>query len=469
MPFIPHTPADEQAMLEQIGVDSIAALFAEIPAELRAHGPSPSAPAAGRSPRSEGVPPSAAPGEAMSEMAMLRWMGERAEQDAGLACFAGAGCYDHHVPAAVWDVTGRGEFMTAYTPYQAEASQGTLQLVFEYQTMMCELTAMDASNASVYDGASGLAEAILMAVRKLARKSRRRRVLIAETLHPHYRDAARNIVANQGVEIETLPMAQGRCDLRRLPDAGDLAAVVLQQPNFFGLLEDADRLSDWAKERGAAVIGVVNPLTLAVLKPPGQWGESGADIACGDGQPLGAPMSSGGPSFGFICAKAAFTRQLPGRIIGQTEDASGRIGYSLTLQAREQHIRRGKATSNICTNQGLLVTAGTVHMALMGPKGLAAAAAASRANTLRLVERLCAVEGVRPLFPHPFFHECALALPKPAGEVLDALLDHGILGGVSLAKRFPALGHALLVCATEKRSAEEIDAYGRALAAVIAE
>ena len=451
MPFIPHTPADEQAMLEQVGVDSIAALFAEIPAELRM-----------------GDSPALTHGEAMSEMAMLRWMGERAEQDAGLICFAGAGCYDHHVPAAVWDIAGRGEFMTAYTPYQAEASQGTLQLVFEYQSMMCALTAMDASNASVYDGASGLAEAILMAVRKAARKSRSRRVLMAETLHPHYRDAARNIVTNQGVEIETLPMAEGRCDLQRLPGDAPLAAVVVQQPNFFGLLEDVDRLTDWAKGQGATVVGVVNPLTLSVLKPPGQWGESGADIACGDGQPFGAPMSSGGPSFGFICAKAALTRQLPGRIIGQTEDASGRVGYSLTLQAREQHIRRGKATSNICTNQGLLVTAAAVHMALMGAKGLAAAASASRANTLRLVERLTAVKGVRQLFPGPCFHECALALPRPAGEVLDALLDRGILGGVSLTKHFPELGNALLVCATEKRSDNEIDAYAKALNSVIA-
>ena len=243
---------------------------------------------------------------------------------------------------------------------------------------------------------------------------------------------------------------------------------MLQQPNFFGLLEDADRLTDWAKNEGATVIGVVNPLTLPVLKPPGEWGESGADIACGDGQPLGAPMSSGGPSFGFICAKAPLTRQLPGRIIGQTEDASGRIGYSLTLQAREQHIRRGKATSNICTNQGLLVTAAAVHMALMGAKGMAAAARASRANTLRLVERLSAIEGVRPLFPGPFFHECALALPKPAEAVLDALLDHGILGGVSLTTHFPELGNALLVCATEKRSDDEINAYAKALSSVIA-
>ena len=452
MPFIPHTPTDEQAMLEQIGVDSINALFAEVPAELRASDMT-----------------SMAPDEAMGEMAMLRWMGERAERDAGLVCFAGAGSYDHHVPAAVWDIAGRGEFMTAYTPYQAEASQGTLQLIFEYQSMMCALTAMDASNASVYDGASGLAEAILMAVRKAARKSRSRRVLMAETLHPHYRDAARSIVANQGIEIETLPMAEGCCDLRRLPDDGAFAAVVLQQPNFFGLLEDADRLTDWAKGQDAAMIGVVNPLSQSVLKPPGEWGESGADIACGDGQPLGAPMSSGGPSFGFICAKAALTRQLPGRIVGRTEDASGRVGYSLTLQAREQHIRRGKATSNICTNQGLLVTAATVHMALMGAKGLATAALASRANTLRLIERLTAIEGVRPLFPGPFFHECALALPRPADQVLDALLDHGILGGVSLGGHFPELGSAILVCATEKRSAKELDAYAEALHSVIAE
>ena len=487
MPFIPHTPADEQAMLERIGVESIEALFAEIPADLRmgdspalrqaaAHADDPGIEGPSHRPGKakvpgatvEGAPPPAWSGEAMSEMAMLRWMGERAKQDADLICFAGAGCYDHHVPAAVWDIAGRGEFMTAYTPYQAEASQGTLQLVFEFQSMMCALTAMDVSNASVYDGASGLAEAILMAVRKAARKSGSRRVLVAGALHPHYRDAARNIVANQGVEIGTLPMTQGRCDLERLPDDGGFAALVLQQPNFFGLLEDVDRLTDWAKRQGATVIGVVNPITLSVLKPPGEWGASGADIACGDGQPLGAPMSSGGPSFGFICAQTALTRQLPGRIIGQTEDASGRVGYSLTLQAREQHIRRGKATSNICTNQGLLVTAAAIHTALMGNEGLAAAASASRANTLRLVERLTAIEGVRALFTGPVFHECALALPKPATEVLDALLDRGILGGVSLTKHFPELGNALLVCATEKRTTHEIDAYAKALRSVLA-
>ncbi len=439
MAFTPHTPEEVQSMLAATGVSSLDALFDEIPADLRQEA-------------------TTDPLAALNEMEMLRWMADKAETSGGdLVCFAGAGCYDHHIPAAVWDLAARGEFMTAYTPYQAEASQGTLQLLFEYQTMMSELTGLDVSNASVYDGASGLAEAIAMAVRAQARRLGVRRILVAGTLHPRYRAVAETILKHQGVTLDVLPMGDGLCDPEQLPEGEPIAALVLQNPNFFGNLEDVDALTDRAHAAGALVIAVVNPLTLAVLKPPGAWGQTGADIACGDGQPLGAPMSSGGPSFGFICTRMKLVRQLPGRLIGKTEDRQGREGYTLTLQAREQHIRRGKATSNICTNQGLMVTAAAIHTALLGAQGLADAALASHARTRDLVNRLSALPGVQPLFPAPWFHECALALPKPAGGVIEAALAHGYLPGVDLGRFFPGMDHGLLVCATEKRSAAEID------------
>jgi glycine dehydrogenase subunit 1 len=449
MPFIPHTEDETRLMLADIGAPSIEALFDEIPGGIRAgvlrHVP-----------------------EGVSEMGMLQHLAERAGRDHGGVCFLGAGCYDHHIPAAVWDITARGEFMTAYTPYQAEASQGTLQLIYEYQTMMARLTGLDVSNASVYDGASGLAEAVLMAVRG-NRKARGRTVLLAETVHPHYRSATRTIVANQGVECVTVPVGEdGRLVIEALSGQRAPVALVLQQPNFFGLLEDVDALTDWAHAEGAWVIAVVNPLSLAVLAPPGVWGETGADIACGDGQPLGIPMASGGPSFGFVCCRSELVRQMPGRIIGRTIDLEDRVGYTLTLQAREQHIRRGKATSNICTNQGLLVTAATIHMSLLGDRGLAAAARASAANTRALVRRLTEVDGVCQRFANAYFHETVLDLPIDAEVVADGLLERGILGGLPLGRYFPELARSLLICATEKRTTAEIEAYGRALTEVLA-
>jgi len=402
-------------------------------------------------------------------MEMLRRMAERASRDRGGVCFLGAGCYDHHVPAAVWDLAARGEFMTAYTPYQAEASQGTLQLIYEFQTMMANLTGLDVSNASVYDGASGLAEAVLMAVRANKKVKGSRTVLIAETVHPRYRATARNIVGTQGVEMVVVPMADGgRLDPVALEDHDAPVALVVQQPNFFGLIEDVDALTDWAHRKGALVVAVANPLSLSVLKPPGEWGAEGADIACGDGQPFGIPMSSGGPSFGFVCCRSALVRQMPGRIIGRTVDSEGRTGYTLTLQAREQHIRRGKATSNICTNQGLLVTAATIHMSLLGSAGLGAVALASAANARSLVERLTAIDGVERRFDRAFFHEAVLEMPRDAAEVAEALLARGILGGLPLADDYPALSRCLLVCATEKRTEDEIARYEAALREVLA-
>ena len=437
MPFIPHTDEDVRAMLARIGVESIDQLFDEIPAELRTG-------------RLERVP------AGLSEMEINRLMLERAEQDGRYLNFIGAGAYEHHIPAAVWQLTTRGEFYSAYTPYQAEASQGTLQLLYEYQTMMSSLTGMDVSNASLYDGASALAEAILMAVR--AHKSSRR-VLLPRNIHPVYRRVVRAVVENQRIELIEVDFDKHSGTVSAWPELTDCAAVVIAQPNFFGQLEEVDGLTDAAQAAGALVIALVNPVSLALLKPPGEWGNKGADIAVGEGQPLGCPLSSGGPYFGFMCAKQALVRQMPGRIIGRTVDLDGKPGFALTLQAREQHIRRSKATSNICTNQGLLVTAATIHMALLGPRGLHDVAANCHANTIALVDQLGAIEGVEPLFAGAFFHEAAIRLPIKADDALRALEAQGIIGGFDLSRDYPELGSALLVCATETRTSADISKY----------
>jgi glycine dehydrogenase subunit 1 len=389
---------------------------------------------------------------------------ERAEADGRYVNFIGAGAYEHHIPAAVWQITTRGEFYSSYTPYQAEASQGTLQLLYEYQTMMASLTGMDVSNASMYDGASALAEAALMAVRS---HNSSRRILIPATVHPIYRRVVRAIVANQGIDVIELPYSQqsGQTLLDALDEFGkeEFAALVIPQPNFFGVLEDVDALTDWAHGKNALAIGVVNPTALAVLTPPGEWGEKGADIAVGEGQPLGIPLSSGGPYFGFMACKQTLVRQMPGRIIGRTTDQEGKPGFVLTLQAREQHIRRSKATSNICTNQGLMVTAATIYMALVGPEGLRRIATQSHANTLALVEKLEGLAGIKKAFSGPVFHEAVISLPTPTEGVLDRLKTERILGGLNLRDFYPELGNAMLVCATETKTSGDLENYAERL------
>ena len=453
MAFIPHTREDVESMLAAIGVGSIEQLFDEIPASLRLAALS-------------GVP------EAASEMEIGRLMSERARLDGRPLCFIGAGAYEHHIPAAVWAIATRGEFYSAYTPYQAEASQGTLQLLYEYQTMMASLTGLEVSNASLYDGASGVGEACLMAVRA-NRRSRSQRILVPATVNPHYRRTAAAVAGNQGLVFEELPYCteEGCIPAGALAryDGQDVTALVIQQPNFFGRLEDVDALCDWAHARNILVVAVVNPTSLALLKPPGQWGTRGADIAVGDGQPLGVPLSSGGPYFGFMTARMEHVRQMPGRIVGRTLDAAGRAGFTLTLQAREQHIRRAKATSNICTNQGLLVTAATVYLSLMGPAGLERVAAASHARTRELVGALTRVPGVRRLFRGPAFHEEVIALDRPVAPVLEKLTARGILGGLDLSEHYPELGPALLVCATETKTSTDIERYANALAECLRE
>jgi glycine dehydrogenase subunit 1 len=399
-------------------------------------------------------------------MEIGRLMSARAKADGRPLSFIGAGAYEHHIPAAVWAITTRGEFYSAYTPYQAEASQGTLQLLYEYQTMIASLTGMQVANASLYDGASAVAEASLMAVRA-NRKSKSQRILVPTTVHPHYRKVASATAGNQGLRFEEVPYSptEGRTLVESLSkyDGQDITALVIQQPNFFGVLEDVDALTDWARTRGVLVIAVVNPTSLALLKPPGEWGTGGADIAVGEGQPLGVPLSSGGPYFGFITTRMEYVRQMPGRIVGRTLDLNGHEGFTLTLQAREQHIRRAKATSNICTNQGLLVTAATIYMSIMGPQGLERVASASHARTRELVTALTRVKGVRTGFTSPCFHESVLLLDKPVAPVLKSLEAQGILGGFNLAEHYPELGPALLVCATETKTTEDIETYARAL------
>ena len=312
-----------------------------------------------------------------------------------------------------------------------------------------------------------------MAVRA-NRKVRDARVLVPRSLHPAYRKVLRTIVEPQGIAIVEVPFDPrgGNTPAENLEAAAEgqaVAAVVIAQPNFFGVLEEIDALTDWAQARGALTIAAVNPIALALLKPPGDWGSSGgADIACGEAQPLGMPLASGGPYAGFLCCRKELVRQMPGRIVGRTLDLDGKPGYTLTLQAREQHIRRGKATSNICTNQGLLVTAATIHMAILGAEGLERVAAACHANTARLAGLLSDIPGVEPLFDRPVFHERALHLPAPAADVLRSLAAHNILGGFDLGLDYPELDPALLVCATELRTEEEMQAYAAKLGRVIA-
>jgi glycine dehydrogenase subunit 1 len=452
MAFIPHTPDDIAGMLKVIGAGSIDDLFDEIPAALRAGTLSLPAP--------------------LSEMEVARLMSQRAALDGRPLNFIGAGAYEHHIPAPVWAITTRGEFYSAYTPYQAEASQGTLQLIYEYQSMVCALTGMEVSNASLYDGASALAEACLMAVRA-NRGSTSRRILMPRAVNTVYAQVASAIAGNQEITFQSIDFdrASGRTLLDSLLPYGgqDFTALVLQQPNFFGSLEEVDAITDWAHQHNIMVIAVVNPTSLALLKPPGEWGsridgKQGADIVCGEGQALGVPLASGGPYFGFMATRMHYVRQMPGRIVGRTLDADGRPGFSLTLQAREQHIRRSKATSNICTNQGLMVTAATIYMSLLGPQGLAAVAQVSMQRTADLIAAAGRIAGVKRAFNGAHFHEAVLLLDRPAAQVLANMARQGILGGLDLSDRYPELGQALLVCATETKLAVDIEAYIDALA-----
>jgi glycine dehydrogenase subunit 1 len=444
MPFIPHTLDDEASMLAAIGIKHTSELFDEIPTSLMIQ----SLP---------GIP------QGLTEMEMAQLMNKRAANMKGGKCFIGAGAYEHHIPAAVWDITTRGEFLTAYTPYQAEASQGTLQLLWEYQTMMASLMGLAVSNASLYDGATALAEAALMGIR-LQKKVTKPCVWVPQTVHPFYRQVLVTLLKEQNIEVIEIPFErEGVISIATLNamrnKQPNCTVLIVPQPNFFGRLEKVNELTDWGHAHGAIVVGLVNPMAMSLLKPPGQWGEKGADIACGEGQALGVPLAGGGPYFGFLCTRMEFVRQLPGRLVGRTLDKEGKQGFTLTLQAREQHIRRSKATSNICTNQGLLVTAGTIYMSIMGPKGLQQVAQTCYQRMQLLIKLLQEIPEVSISFVGEHFHEVVIELSVNVNDALNLMKQKGIAAGFALEEYYPALKNALLICTTETKTEEDIFEY----------
>ncbi len=427
-------------MLAQIGVGSLEELFDQIPEAVRLD-------------RDLALETGVSEMEIMADLRRLAARNRHAEE---LVCFAGAGAYDHYVPSVVWALAGRSEFYTSYTPYQPELSQGALQALFEFQSMVCELTAMEVSNASLYDGATSLVEAVNM-----SRGGARTRVLVSGAVDPRFVDTLATYGRGAGYapEVFDAPGHRGGA-----PDVGDdVAAVVVQHPNYFGVLEDVPAFVEAAHGGGARAIQIFDPLSLGVLAPPG---ELGVDIAVAEGQSLGNHLNYGGPYLGLIAARMADVRRMPGRIVGETTDVDGRTGYVLTLQAREQHIRREKATSNICTNQTLMALAATIYLAWLGPEGLAELGRQCAAKARYAFEQLIALPGVDPLVPDaPFFKEFAIRTPRPAADVRDAAIERGILAGVPVAG---GDGHGLLVAVTERRDRGEIDALVSAVAEAIA-
>ncbi|MGH2753726.1 MAG: aminomethyl-transferring glycine dehydrogenase subunit GcvPA [Actinomycetota bacterium] len=446
MDFIPHTPSDDAAMLERIGVGSMAELFDSIPADLRL-------------PRDLEIPP------ALDEVALVRHLRELAERSrsaADLACFMGGGTYDHHVPAAARALAARGEFSTSYTPYQPELSQGVLQAVYEFQTMVCELYGMDVANASLYDGASALVEGVNLAVRA----TKRHTAVVSEAVHPHYLQVLRTYTSGLGLNLVVVPTTEdGTTDLTAV-DLADAAAVVVASPNFFGLLEDVGSAAGAAHAAGALAIAVTDPTAMGVLRSPG---ELGADIAVGEGQALGNAMSYGGPYVGFFATKLELVRQVPGRIAGETLDADGRRAYVLTLQAREQHIRRAKATSNVCTNQTLMAIAAAIHLAWLGPEGLARWGEICVRRTAFAASRLGAIPGCSVRYSGPRFKEFVLKTPVDGRELGRALAKRGFLVGPALGRWFVDLGDCLLVAVTEKRTEDDVLALAEAIEKELAE
>ena len=434
--YQPSTQAERQAMLEAIGCQSMDDLYAQVPPEMRLdHLDLP---------------------DGKSELEVRRVLeGIAAKNTVFPSVFRGAGAYKHYIPAIVKSVTGKETFLTAYTPYQAELSQGVLQSIFEYQTMICALTGMDASNASIYDGASAAAEAAAM-----CRDRKRSTVLLSAAAHPMVRRTVQTYCFGNGMEVRTVPMKNGFTDAQALSELLDdtAACFYLQQPNYYGRIEPAAELGEIAHAAGAKFIMGVNPIAMAVLKTPG---ECGADIAVGEGQPLGMPLSFGGPYLGFMAATAALTRKLPGRIVGETTDHDGRRAYVLTLQAREQHIRREKASSNVCSNQALCAMTAAVYLAAMGPDGLRQAAESCMAHARYAAQKVCDVPGFDMVYPGPYFHEFVTTCPCKPEKLLRGLAKRGILGPL------PLEDGNLLWCATEMNTRDEIDALGQAIREVV--
>jgi glycine dehydrogenase subunit 1 len=437
MSYVLNTPDDREAMLAKIGATSVEELFASLPAELRLQRPL-------------NVPP------ALTEIELSQQMQELAarNQPAGAAvCFLGGGSYDHFIPAVVDSVAARNEYYTAYTPYQAEASQGSLQAFFEYQTLICQLTGLDVSNASLYDGGSALAEAVLMA---LSITGRIGQVLVAESVHPEYRQTLTTYMANLESRPVRLPTPSGFLDPDDLKRALDdqTACVVVQHPNFFGCLEEVEDLAEAAHARGALFIVSFDPISLGLLKRPGEYA---ADIAVAEGQCLGNPMVFGGPYLGILACRQEYVRKMPGRLVGQTVDRQGKACWVLTLQTREQHIRREKATSNICTNQGLFALRAAVYLAALGPQGLKETAELCLRKSHYAADQLTRIAGIRRRFDRPFFKEFTLQMPGDPPEMLSGLLQAGFHAGLHLGRWYPTLKDCVSLAVTEKRTRAEID------------
>jgi glycine dehydrogenase subunit 1 len=439
MPFTYNTPEDQTAMLAAVGAKSLDELFAMVPADLRLQRPLT-------------IPP------ATSELELTQHLQALAAKNShagNKVCFLGGGSYDHFVPAVVDEIAARGEFLTSYTPYQAEVSQGNLQVVFEYQSLIARLTGLDVSNASLYDGASAAAEAVLMAINATGRDGK---VVILASVHPEYRQTIATYLEDLDTEVVTVGTPSGATksdDLVATVD-GETACVVIQQPNFFGCVEDAAELAKVAHNVGALGVAVFDPISLGVLKRPGDWG---ADIAVAEGQSLGTPMQYGGPYLGIMACREDLVRRMPGRIAGQTVDRRGKRCFVLTLQTREQHIRREKATSNVCTNQGLFALRATVYLALLGPQGLSETANLCLQKSRYAAEQLCKGARFERAFAAPTFKEFVIRdRQNRVDELLANALESGFLAGVPLGRWYPELADCCLVAVTEKRTKSEIDA-----------
>jgi glycine dehydrogenase subunit 1 len=444
MHYLPHTEEDVRQMLAAIGVGAVEDLFCEVPNDIRLKRPLQ-------------LPGPLAESDLLRELQRLAGVNAT---PAGFSSFLGGGAYHHFIPAVVDHLISRSEFYTAYTPYQPEISQGTLQAIFEYQTLICQLTGLDQANASMYDGASACAEAVLMA----ARTTRRQRILLSAGLHPEYRQTVATYCRFLGLDLVTVPAdASGGTDpgaLRQLLDAAT-AAVVIGYPNFFGVVEDLAGLGELTRGAGALLVtATAEPIAFGLVKSPG---ELGADLAVGEGQSFGIPVSYGGPGVGFFAARKQFVRNMPGRLIGQTVDRHGHRGFVLTLATREQHIRREKATSNICSNQGLCALMVTVYLALLGKAGIREVAAQNLAKAEYAKSRLAALAGVTFPFTGPTFNEFVIETPKPAARVLAALAERQILGGVDLGRYDAQAQRRILICVTEQNRREEIDALALGL------
>ncbi|MBI2915695.1 MAG: aminomethyl-transferring glycine dehydrogenase subunit GcvPA [Elusimicrobia bacterium] len=442
MQFISNTSQEKKEILETIGVNRLEDLFANIPRDSLF------------SPKINGVLK-----KGISEMEVSRELQSLADKNrtvAQIPSFLGAGAYHHFVPAAVPALISRGEFLTAYTPYQPEASQGTLQATFEFQTMISELYGMDVANASLYDGASALTEAALLAVRETGRK----KILVSRTVHPEYRQTLKTY--GKSLNIREIPFLNGTTSLDSLEKELDdqTACVILQTPNFFGSLEEGEKIGAMTHAAGSLLIVSSNPISLGILKSPGNYG---ADIATGEGQPLGISLNYGGPYLGLFSCKERYLRKIPGRIAGMTKDREGQRGFVLTLQTREQHIRREKATSNICTNEALMALAATIYLSLLGPKGLEEVALLNLKNAHILADKISQAPGFELAFTSPFFNECVVRSSQDPYQIRDHLSQKGIIGGLPLGKFYPDLSDCTLYCATEMNTEKEIESLVAAL------